>query len=735
MMAVASAPALAGAVTIVVDNTNASGTGSLAQAITTANGDGVLDVIEFDIAGGGVPTIVASLPTITQPVTIDGTSQAAGFVEVRNGGGTAINITGSGSTVKGLVINSSLTGIALGAAAGNNTITGCRIGTDAAGTAAVANQTGVFVQGPSGGQNTITSNLISGNTTSGINLQGSNTIVTGNVIGLDVTQTTKIGGGTGVIVNSTLDNRIGGTQAGEGNVIAGITGTGISLQNVATAGTVIQGNLIGTNAANAAGLGVGTGVGFASVTGLGNVLGGATAGAGNVIVAATAAGISMTNSANITIQGNTIGTVALPHTSHGFDMPGSDNNTIEDNVISGNGGNGLNFRSGADGNTIRGNTITGNGGAGIGVSGGQMDRFTENTFHQNGGLGIDLGALGVNTNDPLDADVAPGHNDAQNYPVLSMVTAAEVTGSLNSLANTTFTVELFASPSCDASGNGEGATFLGSIEVMTNASGDATDFMFPLPLSAAGQVITATAIAPDGDTSEFSACTGVVPGSTTTSSTVPTTSTTSTTTTTTTAPSTSSTTAASTSSTSSSTSTTTSSSTSTSTSTAPATSSSTSTAPTTTSTSTTSSSAAPTTTTSSNTTTTTLTGSCATVPPGPTFRSLNCRIAALLAQVNAAAGLQQQLQAKLRRQLESARDRKEEAEEACREPNAKRTDRRLKQSGQRMTQLGRTLRSLRARKSIPSALRDSLRQAAESVRSDLRTLREQVRCPEDAPAS
>jgi hypothetical protein len=97
-------------------------------------------------------------------------------------------------------------------------------------------------------------------------------------------------------------------------------------------------------------------------------------------------------------------------------------------------------------------------------------------------------------------------------------------------------------------------------------------------------------------------------------------------------------------------------------------------------------------------------------------------------------GLQQQLRAKLRRQLERAKNRKEAAEDACREPNARRTGTRLKQAGQKMTQLGRTLRSRRASKSIPSALRDTLLQSAEALRSDLRTLREQVRCPDDAPA-
>jgi titin len=731
VLAVLSGAAPSEAATFTVINTNASGAGSLAQAIMDANVDSNPDMIAFAIPGGGVPTIVASLPAVTQPVVIDGTTQTAGFVELRNGGGAALTINGSGSTVMGMVLNSSSTGVAFGAAAGGNTITGCRIGTDPTGTAAAANLVGVFVQGPSGGDNTITNSLLSGNTQSAINIQGADTVVTGNVIGLDVTQTAKIGGGSGIIINSASGTRVGGTQAGEGNVIAGLNGTGISLQNTTVQNTVIQGNRIGTNAANAAGLGMGTGISAASVTGLGNVVGGAQAGAGNLIVSISSSAMTVSGSSNLTIQGNTIGTAALPNTAHGIDMVGADGNTIADNTFASNGSFGLNFRSGADDNTVRGNVITGNGAAGIAISGGQRDRFTENSILDNGALGIDLGATGVAVNDPMDVDVAPGHNDGQNHPVLSMVTAAQVTGTLNSTPSTEFTVEFFASPSCDPSGNGEGATYLGALEVTTDALGDA-DLTFPLPPSAAGQVITATATAPDGDTSEFSACTGAVPASTTTTSTSPTTTIVTSTTTTTTVPTTAvPTTTSTTSTTSSSTSSTTSTTSSTTTSTTAATTSTTTTSAPATSTSSTSSSTTPSSAPLASTTSTTLGDACAAEPVGPTFRSLNCRLAAILARVNAAADLGS-FQARLRRQLERAKGRKDQAEAFCREPDAHRTNQRLKQAFQQVSKVGQTLRSLRARRTLPDALRAELLEQAERVRNDLRTLRRNVRCPDDA---
>jgi parallel beta-helix repeat protein len=722
LLAVVSTAAFVRAATFSVTNANPSGAGSLAQAITSANVDSTPDMIEFDIAGGGVPTIVASLPAITQPVTIDGTTQTAGFVEVQNGGATALTINGSGSTVMGMVFNSSITGVAFGAAAGGNTITGCRIGTDPTGTAAAANQTGVFVQGPSGGDNAITNNLISGNTQSGINIQGADTVVTGNIIGLDVTGMAKIGGGTGIIINSASGTRVGGTQAGEGNVIAGI-GTGISLQNATVQGTLIQGNRIGTNAANATGLGPSTGIGVASVTGVGNVIGGAQAGAGNLIVAGSSLGMSVVNSSGVTIQGNTIGTAALPNTSHGIDMVGADGNTIEDNTISGNGGAGLNFRSGADDNTIRGNTITGNGGIGIAVSGGQRDRFTENGIHANGSLGIDLGVNGVDVNDPLDADVAPGHNDKQNYPELSPPSSTQVMGTLHSTPSTMFTVEIFGSPSCDASGNGEGETFLGAVDVMTDAAGDA-DVTLGLPPAAAGKVLTATATAPNGNTSELSACTGPVPGGSTTSTT-PTTSTSTTSSSTSTSTSTVATTTAPPSTLATTTTLPTSSTTSSTTST-----STTSTASTSSSTS--SSSSAPvTTTTRASTTSTTLGDPCVAEPVGPAFRSINCRLAAALAQVSTASDLGS-YQDKLRRLLERAKAKKEEAEGLCLEPDLRHAKKRIQQSGRWADKVGRTLRTVRARKTLPPARRTDLLAVADGIRADLRTLGGRVRCPDDA---
>jgi hypothetical protein len=60
-----------------VTNAADSGAGSLRQAILDANATGGADVIAFDIPGSGVQTIAPAspLPAVTDPLTIDGTTQ------------------------------------------------------------------------------------------------------------------------------------------------------------------------------------------------------------------------------------------------------------------------------------------------------------------------------------------------------------------------------------------------------------------------------------------------------------------------------------------------------------------------------------------------------------------------------------------------------------------------------------------------------------------------------------
>ena len=145
--------------------------------------------------------------------------------------------------------------------------------------------------------------------------------------------------------------------------------------------------------------------------------------------------------------------------------------------------------------------------------------ITGNSIHDCGALGIDLGtsvgADGPTPNDPGDGDT--GGNGLQNFPVLLSATttgsAVSVRGTLDSSPSDQFTIEFFASPSCDPSGFGEGAAFVGSTLATTDGAGHGT-FSLTLPAAVAvGAVVTATAtrLSTD-DTSEFSACIAVTSG-------------------------------------------------------------------------------------------------------------------------------------------------------------------------------------------------------------------------------
>ncbi|HSC09924.1 MAG TPA: hypothetical protein VLC97_03040, partial [Rhodanobacteraceae bacterium] len=139
----------------------------------------------------------------------------------------------------------------------------------------------------------------------------------------------------------------------------------------------------------------------------------------------------------------------------------------------------------------------------------------------NGLLGIDLAAEGVTPNDD-DGGIQQNDyaNRGQNFPVMNSAAGGYHNGRIGGTLTTTggdFTVDIYVSPACDASGNGEGKTWLTSTTVTVTVAqgldqGTGTfDIAFtspPLLSLFNGDAITATATDPAGDTSEFSACVG-----------------------------------------------------------------------------------------------------------------------------------------------------------------------------------------------------------------------------------
>jgi CSLREA domain-containing protein len=218
--------------------------------------------ITFNVPGGGVPTIApqSALPDVKGTVTIDGTTQPGGWVELNgaNAGATTngLNLTGEGSKVKGLVINRFKAAGVRAAGTGFHKILGNRIGTDAAGMAALGNEVGIKVvaNSVSIGDNTDLAgtelgNLISGNagTSSAVGVECDVPCsLAGNVIGLAADGTTAIPNRVGILIHDCAS--VGHGQPRSGNVVSGNTAAGIDSDCPYTNRlTAIQDSLIGTS--------------------------------------------------------------------------------------------------------------------------------------------------------------------------------------------------------------------------------------------------------------------------------------------------------------------------------------------------------------------------------------------------------------------------------------------------------------------------------------------------------
>ena len=81
-----------------------------------------------------------------------------------------------------------------------------------------------------------------------------------------------------------------------------------------------------------------------------------------------------------------------------------------------------------------------------------------------------------------------------------------IDGFLNSLANTQFAIDFYSNAGCVGRPQDflEGRTYLGTVDVTTNASGNASIHAVLPGEIGAGEKVTATATDPDGNTSEFS---------------------------------------------------------------------------------------------------------------------------------------------------------------------------------------------------------------------------------------
>jgi Domain of unknown function (DUF4347)/Cadherin-like/Right handed beta helix region/Cadherin domain/SdrD B-like domain len=535
------------------------------------------------------------------------TTQGTGANTALLNGGAGVFVEGSFNTIGGTnaldknVISGNYAGISL-EAGGFNRVLGNFIGTDAAGTTSVANRdSGLYIAASNnntiGGSAAGERNLISGNQKSGIFIQlgASNTNIFGNYIGTDVTGLGALGNNivnesfyAGITINGTSNTRVGGGLTGNGNIISGNIGNGISLGDNAV-GSIVAGNTIGLGSDGQTILG-NSGYGI-EISTTNSLIGGIATTDRNVISGNGLSGIHITGmgATENRLLGNYIGTDRTGLVDRGNALSGivldegASNNQIGGalagggNVISGNNLHGIEISSAAAGNIVNNNfiglgndgiTAVANTGSGVFLFDGATNNliggtvgFSYNKIMHNGaagvfisttglsstgnailgneialntGLEIDLGLSGVNPNDIGDGD--SGVNDLQNFPVLTSASSiggtTTITGSLNSVANTTYRLEFFSSGSADSSSHGDAAFYIGFLDVATNNLGS-TNFTATyngLSLSA-GQFVTATATQVNGtstlrSTSELSqnitisgvpAGITVVPGNLTTS--------------------------------------------------------------------------------------------------------------------------------------------------------------------------------------------------------------------------
>jgi hypothetical protein len=382
-------------------------------------------------------------------------------------------------------------------------------------------------------------NVVSANVYGGIVLflsTASGNRVQGNFVGTDYTGTKDLGNvGRGVeFTNGAHDNRVGGSKFAERNVISGNDNGGVGIYS-GSKHNLLYGNYIGTTASGSAALGnakagvIATdkaGLNFIGGPGVGNVISGNNQGvvitsgvAGSIVqgnkigtdasglkkIGNATDGVFVFNSGNqIGGRGRGTGNLISGNGGDGIRINGSNGNLIARNVIGadgtanramGNAKNGILMMS-TNGSPVRDNIIAFNGGTGVQVATGSDNAVVSNSIHSNGAMAINLGWDGVSKNDGTDGDA--GANGLQNTPVLSSATrsakATTIAGTITSRAKTSIYIEIFA---------GGGKTLIGAVSVRTSASGVAS-FSLVAPLLPAGTLLVATATSPTGSTSEFS---------------------------------------------------------------------------------------------------------------------------------------------------------------------------------------------------------------------------------------
>jgi hypothetical protein len=540
---------------IQIDGSNSGGADAivLSGGVSTVEG---LSITRFNhailISGASGDSITGDFLGTTPAGNAFGYGNQIG-VEVQSSGNT---IGGAKPALRNIISGNNNQGVLIDDGASANVVAGSYIGTDVTGASRLGNNGGgvVLYDAPSntvGGSTSGAGNVISANGNDGILVSSASggagsrsTVIQGNILGLDAQGIIGLGNGNnGVEVAYGSGTLVGGTKAAQRNVISGNI-AGVYLQNSAI-GVAVQGNDIGTYARGFKA--IGNQFDGVLLSGDSNTVGGTLSGAGNVISGNGRDGVSdgvyAGTVGNNTIEGNFIGTDSTGTVALGNGQDGVELATVGDvvggtsvatcNVISANRQYGLVLERNATAILVEGNDVgtdstgtqpLGNGSDGVHIQDGASINTIGGTTTKAADIIAFNGETGVSVNDSAVADeiltnsifgnagqgiVLTGNGNAlQPAPVLASAVNSKsgtvVQGTLTASPSTTYVLQFFANPAADPSGYGQGETFLLTQTVTTNASG-VTSFSVTIKSTvAAGQVISATATSPAGNTSAFS---------------------------------------------------------------------------------------------------------------------------------------------------------------------------------------------------------------------------------------
>jgi len=413
----------------------------------------------IDIVEGGANLVVAG--NMIGQFNSDGTDAGSGE-EVTSTGVRlrADNVTIGGSTQADRnLISVAGKGVLIRGNATNTVVSGNHIGTDSAGAAIIGsnNDYGIFFEDSAsgaiiGGATAAHGNVIAGMQIDSVTLTGEdndNNTIQNNIIGVSADGTTQLdffsGSGSAIYITNGGDNN----QILD-NLITGARTTGIEIdQRGVSDGTVIQGNIIGTDASGSQNWGVGeSGILIENATN--TLIGGVVAGEGNTVA-----------------------------------YSGKVDTTLGVGVV---------IQDGGFGNTIRGNSIQSNSNIGIDLT-------------------ADDSLDGANANDAGDTDTGSNNLQNWAVPTSAAIGSDGTFSyelDTTTLASGTYTIDFYASTDLDG-GQVEGERFIGTLTGVAGGNPSLVGTLSGITM-AAGEFLTLVTTDSSGNSSEFSSYTVAIDG-------------------------------------------------------------------------------------------------------------------------------------------------------------------------------------------------------------------------------